>query len=113
MGQAKIQWKIKAAGRFEGEIETVEIDTPFMQGCLKQGRFVVLEHVEEEPVVTTFTISDIEPEVLGLLLQPVDLDDPEFTEEPSNADPGDEQPEQPEPVKLTRRPRTPRKRPSE
>ncbi len=45
MANAKIQWLQKVAGRQEGDLETVEIDTPFMRGCLKQRRFKVLEYV--------------------------------------------------------------------
>lgn len=46
MANAKIQWTQNVAGRSEGQIETVEIDTPFMKGCLANRRFVVLEEAK-------------------------------------------------------------------
>lgn len=41
--EAKIQWLQRVAGREEGHIETVELDTPFMQGALSNRRFRVIE----------------------------------------------------------------------
>lgn len=42
MSNARIVWTQKVAGREPGEIETVEIDTDFMRGCLANKRFEIL-----------------------------------------------------------------------
>lgn len=49
MANAKIMWTQKVAGRDEGHVETVELDTPFMRGCLKNKRFKVIEYVKPKP----------------------------------------------------------------
>lgn len=62
-----IQWTQRAAGRQVGEQETVEL-TPFVQGCLDQGRaFIVPDpivgfspHVFPEPAVEA-VVSDESP----------------------------------------------------
>lgn len=43
MSQAKVKWKIKAAGRSEGQIETTEVDTPMMKTLIKNGQVEVLK----------------------------------------------------------------------
>ncbi len=43
MASAKIRWTQKVLGREVGHVETVEIDTPLMKGCLKNRRFEILE----------------------------------------------------------------------
>lgn len=45
MSLVKIEWKIRAAGRSEGDVETVEC-TPFIEACIKSGRVAVLEYPE-------------------------------------------------------------------
>lgn len=49
MANAKIKWTQKVAGRDEGAVETVEIDTVFMRGCLANRRYEILEIIN--PVV--------------------------------------------------------------
>lgn len=46
MANTKIRWVQKVAGREEGHVEVVEIDTEFMRGCLANRRF---EIVVDEP----------------------------------------------------------------
>ncbi len=48
MATAKIKWTQRVAGRDEGHVEIVEIDTPFMKGCLTNRRYEVLEYIEPE-----------------------------------------------------------------
>lgn len=60
MPNAKIQWTQNVAGRSPGELETVEIDTDFMRGCLANGRYVVLS--VESPFVEPSL-----PELVGLI----------------------------------------------
>lgn len=51
MASAKIKWNQKVAGRDEGHVEICEIDTPFMQGCLKNRRYEILEIIEPPKVL--------------------------------------------------------------
>lgn len=51
MANARIRWTQKVAGRDEGHVEVVEIDTPFMRGCLNNLRYEVLEMIAPEIVV--------------------------------------------------------------
>lgn len=61
MAKAKIKWNMRAAGRDVGHVETVEIDTVFMQGVIKNRVVTVLEVIEPEPKPVS------EAELIGLL----------------------------------------------
>lgn len=52
MAQAKIRWTIRAAGRDEGHEEIVEIDTPFMQGCLANLRIEIIQEIQDVQLPT-------------------------------------------------------------
>lgn len=68
MSEIKVRWLIRAAGRDVGHVETVEIDTPFMQGCLSQRRVEIVE----APVPTrgNGSVSIGEPGAEGLTVKP-------------------------------------------
>lgn len=77
MAVVKIEWVQNVAGRHVGYRETVEL-TPFVQGCIDQGRVDVLERIE--PVVGVFQPSEttIEP-----LVAAARAEDPEPDAEPA------------------------------
>lgn len=49
MSQAKVRWLQRVAGREEGHVEVIETDTPFIKGCIANGRLEIL--ITEAPTL--------------------------------------------------------------
>lgn len=68
MSEAKVRWTQRVLGRDEGHVETCEIDTPFMRGCLANLRYEILESYAPAPVNETVQVEvkSSESELMGL-----------------------------------------------